>query len=699
MGLKSVMIEEKEGKYVFRIFPMLQKDDELILSKDRSGQQVIASGNVNQELTVDKNTLENLSYAYVFVKNGEKYDTPVRVLTRPPKVHKILLQSEGQVKIVQKELNQYTRPAGLLLKFVQGQEERGEVSLGSGVFAFDLAQAGIVFEEKTAVEVQMCFRLVDENQTTIFGPVISMVMVISPPAIEQIVREEKGIELKLAEEPALPLYARIYRDGQEMSGALQCVRKEADCGGNDAAAHRDTNGKGGKNDTADIRYMVFTDTMNLKEGGYALSVSCMNEQTASYWSAPLPVLTEYPVIRSARLEAQGWAVRMQEKGYYCWQGQYGWTDQIQTTGEAKPEIRYADRCGSAASLGPAARITESSQDYFVVKDGFYCRGEQTGNRTMSQKYVEYDNASFRITEEDGTWSLGIKEGCHETVAQDFRELLVKECTSYAQLEELSESFGDMALQPKDMLAARYGYRPDQGACDIRAGMSLCFDYEQYQNIPEEDRQTASGEEPEIASDRNLSGFTGSGSSIYYSILRDGAVTFEPFAQETVQSGRLTVEPPRIEQDGRTAMGAGIWDTLFAQFRAPFVKLLYPAQWKQSGQLNHGSMYYYDNVCLAAADSYGKLEEAVRRFQDQSKPSEEAAYVCFRGRTAVKLMIHIFVEGHPRTCALGTTLGDIITAYGLGRNVLLERLYEEQYIPFLDTNEKLPLYIGDRICSR
>lgn len=699
MSLKSVMIEEKEGKYTFCIFPMLQNDDELILSKDRSGKTVIASGSARQELTVDKNTLEKLSYAYVLVKNGEKYDTPVRVLTRPPRVHKILLQSEGQVKIVQKEFDQYTRPAGLLLKFVQGQEERGEVSLGSGVFAFDLAQAGIVFEEKIAVEVQMRFRLADENQTAIFGPVISMVMVISPPAIEQIVREEKGIELKLAEEPALPLYAKIYRDGQAIGGALQCVRRETGCGGKDAAAKKDTNEKDEKKGNADIKYMVFTDTLNLTEGCYALSVSCMNERTASYWSAPLPVLTGYPVIRSARLETQGWTIRMQEKGYYCWQGQYGWTDQIQTTDGMKPEIRYADRCGSAVSLGPAARITESTQDYFAVKDGFYCREEQTGNRTMSEKYVEWDNPSFRITEKNGIWNLGIKEGCHGTVAQDFRELLVKECTSYAQLEELSESFGDIALRPKDMLAVRYGYRPDQGACDIRAGMSLCFDYEQYQNIPEDDRRTDSGEGPETVSDRNLSGFTGGGSSMFYSILRDGAVTFEPFAQEMVQNGRLTVESPQIEQDGRAAMGAGIWDTLFAQFHAPFVKLLYPAQWKQSGHLNHGSMYYYDNVCLAAADSYDKLEEAVRRFQDQSKPSGEAAYVCFRGRTAVKLMIHIFVEGHPQTCALGTTLGDIMTAYGLGRNVLLERLYEERYIPFMDTNEKLPLYIGDRICSR
>lgn len=675
MNLKSVMIEEKEGKYEIRIYPTLQKNDELILSKDRSGKTVIAAGSTNQELTVDKNTLAELSYAYVLVKNGDKYGTPVRILTRPPKMHKILLQSEGQVKIVQKELNQYTREAGILFKFMQGQEKRGEVSLESGVFAFDLTQAGIIFEERIAVEVQMRFRLVDENQTTIFGPVLSMVIVINPPAMEQIVKEENRIELKLSEEPALPLYARIYRDGQEICGALQCIRQEA------------------------LRYTVSTDTLNLKEGCYALSVSCMNEQTASYWSAPFPVLTECPVIRSAHLEARGWTIQMQEKGYYCWHGQYGWTDQIQTKDEQKPEIRYADQCGDVVSLGPTAGITEISWDYFMAKDGFYCWGKRNYSRILAEKYEKYDNTSFEIMEKDGSWRLGIKEGCHETVRQDFKDLLLKECTSYAQLEELSESFGDMALRPEDMLAIRYGYRPDQGSCDIRAGMSLCFDYEQYQNIPEADRRSASEEEPETVSDRNLSGFIGSGSSMFHSILRDGAVTFEPFAWEMVQNGRLTVEPPQIEQDGRIAIGAGIWDALFSQFQAPFVKLLYPAQWKQSGHLNHGSMYYYDNVCLAAADNYAKLEEAVRRFRNQSKPLEEAAYVCFRGRTAVKLMIHIFVEGHPQVCALGTTLGDIITAYGLGRDVRLERLYREQYIPFIDANRKLPLYIGDCICSR
>lgn len=698
MNLKSVAVEEKKGEYVIHVFPMLQKDDSLNLSTDRSGQDVIASAGADQELAVDKDTLEKLSYAYVFVKSGEKYGTPVRILTRPPRVHKLLLQSEGKVKIVQKDMNQYTSQAGLALTFAQGQEKRGEVTLESGAFAFDLAQAGIVFEEKITVEVQMRFQMRDENQTAIFGPVFSTLLVINPPAVERIVREEEEIRLKLAKEPELPLYAKIYQNGQEIGAALPCERKKTD---------------------ADIRYTVSTETLNFKEGCYTLSLSCMDERTASYWSAPIPLLTERPVIRSARLDAQGWTIQMQKKGYYCWQEQYAWTDQIQITDGQDPEIRYADRWGDVVSLGPAAGIAETSQDRFEVKDGVYCRKERVDSKTLAEAYEQYESTSFRMTEKDGIWSLGITEGYHETVEQDFKELLLKECKSYVQMEELSGSFGDMALKPEDMLAVRYGYRPDQGACDIRAGMGLCFDHEQYQNIPEADRwaalredqgmeasadrekadRTDGEEDPEIVSDRNLSGFTGSGSNTFYGILRDGRVSFEPFARETAQKGRMAVDAPQIEQDGRIAMGAGIWDTLFTQFQKPFVKLLYPVQWKQCGHRNHGSMYYYDNVCLAAADSYAELEEAVKWFQDQSKPYEKAAYVCFRGRTSVKLMIHIFIEGHPQACALGTTLGDIRDAYGLGRNVLLERLYEEQYIPFLDANDKLPLYIGDRICSR
>lgn len=715
MDLKSIMIETEGEKYDIHIFPMLQEKEELVLAKDRSGKTIIGVASAGQELTVDRHTLDALTYAYVFVRNGDKYGTPVRILTRPPVVQKLLLQSEGKVKIIQGDINQYTRQAGLAVKFAEGEQERGEVILESGVWELDLVQAGIVYDEKTKLDIQIRHRLVDENRTTVYGPILQTVMVVNPPSLKQVVREGESIEVRLSQEADLPLYARLYCNGQEIYTMLSCTKKTQ---GNSIESGMGTAMAG---TDEGVRYTVLTDTLNLEGNSYALSIACMNEQTASYWSRPVPLLTKVPGIRSAALGEQGWSIWMQEAGYYYWQGNCGRTDHIETVGSAKPEIRYADQCGGLISLGPLARIMESSEECFVLQDGFYYREHRSGSSSLTEQYEDYENTSLQVQKKDGKWSLTVKEGYHETVGQDFQDLLVRECTSYAQLEELSESFGEICLKPEDMLSVRYGYRPDQGRCDIRAGMMLCFDYGQYQNIPEADRyldpesgwQTVSrdkenkggsmlyqqDEATETVSDRNLSGFTGNGSSLFHSILRDGAVTFEPFAQETVKSGRMTVEPPQIEQDGRIAMGISIWDALFTQFQAPFVRLLYPARWKQSGHLNHGSMYYYDNVCMIAADSYSNLEEAAGRFFDQAKPSEKAAYACFRGRTAVKLMIHIFVEGHPQTCALGTTFGDIITAYGLGRNVLLKRLCGGRYLPFMDVNSKIPLYIGDRICSR
>lgn len=717
MDIKSIMIETKGEKYDIRIFPMVQEAEELVLAKDRLGKNIIRTASAGQELTVDRQILEALAYAYVFVRDGEKYGTPVRILTRPPVVQKLLLQSEGRVKIIQGDINQYTRQAGLTVKFTEGEQDRGEAVLESGVWELDLVQAGIVYDEKVSLKVQIRHRLQDENHTMVYGPVLDTVMVLNPPELERVVKDEKSIEFKLAEEAALPLYARLYCNGQEICTALQCTKRtEGNVGTGNRAKKHDGIGAG-----SGILYTVMTDTLNLNGDSYAFSIACRNEQTASYWSTPVPLLTKAPEIKSAAPGEQGWSVWMREAGYYCWQGNYSWTDHIETAGSTKPEIRYADQCDGFISLGPPAGIMESSEECFVPQDGFYYREHRSGSRSLTKQYADYENTSFQILEKDGKWSLTAKEGYQETVGADFKELLARECTSYAQLEELSESFGEMCLKPEDMLSVRYGYRPDQGICDIRAGMALCFDYGQYQNIPEADRYfekevgwpTApgdkdskaggaarqQGEVAETVSDRNLSGFTGNGSSLFYSILRDGAVTFEPFAQEAAKSGRMTVEPPRIEQDGRIAMGVPIWDTLFTQFQAPFVRLMYPAGWKQSGHLNHGSMYYYDNVCMISADSYSNLEDAAKRFLDQTKPSENAAYLCFRGRTAVKPMIHIFVEGHPQICALGTTLGDIIATYGLGGNVLLRRLYAGQYLPFVDVNPKLPLYIGDRICSR
>lgn len=687
LRLESIEVstdKDNDKNYVIRYHPLLQSGDEIILTRDQQRKNIIATADSkNNKLSVSKATLEERSYAYVRMKNGEKYGTEVRIFTCPPVIRKIMLQTDGKVTFIPTELNDYTSDAGFEVKIIKGTEKGKKINLEKGVFWFDLAQAEISYDEKIKVDMQICFRLIDENGTYIFGPPsVATEVVINPPDVEQVIRDETKIEFALSDKPQLDLseksgmklYASIYKDGCNIFNMISCEPKE------------------------EGKFTISTDTMNMSEGSYALSVMCMSGQTASYPSAPVPLITMRPVIQSIQADGSGLAIRLKERGYYYWQGRYGWTDRIQIDSSSEPEIRYANRCNQTVSIGPIAYIAEIPQgDSFTRSgDGYYYRKDRKNEHGLTEKYTNFSNNSFTVEEEDGKWKLLVMEGNRDTVRQDFKELMLAQCTTYAQIEDLAGCFGEMLLKTEDMLAVRYGYEPLLGSCDIRAGMTLSFDYAEYQNIPEANRKATFDEE---LSDRNLSGFVGNGSSVYTSILRDGRITFEPLAQDAVKSGSLTVEQPQIDVDGRIGMGAGIWDALYTQFQAPFIKLLYPPVWKQSVHANHGSMYYYDNVCLVAANSYQTLDNAVENYRNGEKPSEKAAYVCFRGRTTVRIMIHIFVEGHPQTCALGSTLGDIIVAYGLGENIYIERLYHGKYVPFTITDTAIPLYIGDRICSR
>lgn len=677
LSIKSIKIEELNGKYNFVFFPIPHGDDKFILCTDRSGENEIV---LDSNMSIDKGKLEKLSDAYAFLKNGKKYGTPVRIINKCPSIRQILLLPEGKVKLILTDMDTYTASAELDIKFLKEKISKGEIRLEKGVTEFDFAQAGIIFNEEIKIEMQICFHIKDDNQTHIFGPKTYMPLVINPPVPERIICNEKDIRLKLKDEASLPLYVRMYKDGQRIFGDMSAELN------------------------AEREYVVPTDTLNMRDGFYAISIICMNEMVSSYSSDVFPIITVYPCIRSISRNGRKYIIRMEECARYGWKEEtagnkqkevYEWTDEIRTDGEKVPEIRYADEYSGVISLGPMAHMNRISESGFEIKDGYFYRSDRKSDCHLTGQYVEYKNNSFTITEESGIWKLSIAQERKNEFNQNFKDLLSEECSAYEQIEELSSCFGDMMLKPEDMLFVRYGYEPQMGACDIRAGMILCFDHTEYQNIPEADRRM---DREDVLSDRNLSGFVGNGSSMYHSILRNGKVTFEPFAHDTVECGIMDVHAPVIGQDGRISMGSGIWNTLFGEFETAFIKLLYPSVWERSMYSNRGSMFYYDNICLVAADSYKDLEKAAECYRNQEKPVESAAYVCFRGNTTIKLMIHIFLDGIPQICPLGTRLGDIIATYGLSGDVILKRLYGSQYINFIITDINIPLYIGDKICT-
>ena len=158
LGLKSIWVNtdnDNDKNYVIGYHPLLQSGDEIILTRDQQGKKIIATADSkNNKLSVSKAALEERSYAYVRKKNGEKYGTAVRILTCSPVIRKILLQTLGKVMIIPTELNDYTSDAGFEVKIIEGTEERTNSYLEKGVFQFDLAQAGISYDEKIKVGME-----------------------------------------------------------------------------------------------------------------------------------------------------------------------------------------------------------------------------------------------------------------------------------------------------------------------------------------------------------------------------------------------------------------------------------------------------------------------------------------------------------------------------------------------------------------
>lgn len=675
LQLKSIEVTEHEEFYEFQTFPLLHSGDSLILSRNKSGTKPIAQGD-DSSVRIPKAELEAMDYAYMFLKNGNKTGTPVRMITKPPDIRKVLLKEEGRIRLILGYSAAFAYPGDISVRISWGEEERREVLVSKPACEFDLSAFGIAYTEEQKFQVSVCFHTVDDNDTYVFGPRAAVDIILNPPAVKQMIRDENSVMIRLARNMDAALYAKIFRDGQEVFEAFECTCLE------------------------DGAYRLSTGTLNLSGEGYAVSVAYFTGNTFSYWTKPVPVLMKRPEVKSSvRIDGK-LKVSLLEKGYYHWQEQYGYTDEIQMTDEKVPCVRYADCWKGVTSLGPQAVFpgAKESRGFYQIEGAYSYREkdqEGEGRYPLREIYTEHHNSTFIVRQEQQSWVLIVKKASGGQIRADFKELIASVATGYAQLEELSSYYFTVALKPQEMLPVRYGYTPENGCCDIHAGMALCCEYEQYQNIPELRAGFFGDEEP--LSNRNLSGFTGNGSSLYQSILRDGAVTFEPFAYAAARAGRFRVETPQVQQTGRLSPGAGVFDTLFEQFRSPFVRLVYPALWKNSGHFYHGSMFYNDNICLISVGNYETLELATEHFLNGDPPVNEAAYVSFRGRTVVRIMIHIFIEGQPVQCPLGTTLGDVVSTYGLGWRIQLERQAGGHYAPFLSLEETLPLYIGDRIC--
>lgn len=681
LRIELVEIREEGENYRFRIFPMIHSNEDVILCEQQmDGEMILAQWSESSDMVISKSSIKEQAYMCLIKRKGEKRGTPVRIRTGIPEVSQMILLPYGKVRILLGTEDKLAASAGLCIERLEEGRKR-VVYLEQGVCEFSLEQIGIVGTERELVRLQVHYWMEDSARSRVTGPVTDVELILHPPEILRIVKEETVVVLRLSEESKSLLYARISQDGVAVS-TIACVKKEGEMKEHELFTAAVAQGA----DTG-ICYEVPIGQLGVLKGAYMLEIACQNGLAYSYWSAAVPLLTDSPVIESAWAGQGKCTIRLKEKGYYFSQEKCDWTEQIRVDGKKIPQIRCAGQYGDVLSLGPPASVPEHIENRFCCQNGYYQLADAKTVCPLRESYNAYQDESFEITIESGRANLIIKEECGEDLEMHVREMLAVACTSYAGFEELTGCFGNMPLSAENMLEVRYGLNARLGMCDLHAGMELCFDYEQYQDMQEL-----------VSEKKELSGFVGNGSSFLPCIARGGKVTFEPFAQRIVEYGGMCVKPLNLSLEGTLELGGGIWDMLSRLFTKPFVRLVFPLDWKKSNCDNRGSVSCFDNICLISANSYQSLEEAAGQYRNKESFAKNAGYICFRGRTAVRIYIHIFVEGHPVRCALGTTVGDISKAYGLGSGIWLERLCNGNYELFADIEPGIPLFIGDRICS-
>jgi hypothetical protein len=198
----------------------------------------------------------------------------------------------------------------------------------------------------------------------------------------------------------------------------------------------------------------------------------------------------------------------------------------------------------------------------------------------------------------------------------------------------------------------YGLRFDEGYFDLRPGLVLRVETEGYQTVQ---------------SDEPVSGFVTAGCTEYEVAdydhggnLTSGLDAF--LAQLALQKG-VEVPPPVWSGTTRLFGGGGVVDTFAAPLQErPYARLVYPRRLQSAEPTSKGSPRPQDNCVLLAAAGLAALDAATALVRDKATPTGVAA-AYLRGRTVIRAMVRISVNGATRLVPVGTTLGNLLSGAG------------------------------------
>lgn len=199
-----------------------------------------------------------------------------------------------------------------------------------------------------------------------------------------------------------------------------------------------------------------------------------------------------------------------------------------------------------------------------------------------------------------------------------------------------------------------GLSPEENYVDLRAGMRLRVEYQQWQTV---------GASPP----QYVNGYTGSGAAEYdIGSCLNGAgslcVGFNSFLSSLYG---LSVPAPAGGGSGPSEGGGGIIDLFFSDFQRPFCRLFYPSAFKAAS--NPGSGYPKDNAMILAAADWSTLSDITEKITGGvSIPSSGMGYALhyMRGRTVLTPLICICINSSPQWVPVGTTLSQVLEQRGV-----------------------------------
>jgi hypothetical protein len=241
------------------------------------------------------------------------------------------------------------------------------------------------------------------------------------------------------------------------------------------------------------------------------------------------------------------------------------------------------------------------------------------------------------------WTAFVKKLQTSFTVTAYGILAMQEALSRAMPQTFAES-----------LYFAYGVQFKDGCFDLRPGMVLRCEYEAYQVVgPSSDQAQLSGFVTTAVADYEVAAYQSEGRWL------TGLDAF--LASLATQGGVVIPTPVPPLGTGRAYGSGGLLDAFAPSVQAPFCRIVYPRTYIPTNST--GSTMLQGNVVLLASTSIDALNTATKNVRGNLPPGAQVAAAYLRGRTVIRPMTRVSLNGTARLVPVGTTVGQLLAASG------------------------------------